>query len=80
MRLEYPMNRSTALQAALALPADQRTTLVKEIWDSLAIQPEPISLSPAQEREIERCWKAYQDNPKSGTLWPTLRGKLECRA
>ncbi len=71
------MDRSVILNAALSLSAEQRTSLVKEIWDSLVQHPDQVTLSPAQERELERCWQEYQSQPTAGTPWSALRHKLE---
>lgn len=71
------MDRLTILNAALSLPADQRAGLVKDIWDSLVQRPDQVSLSPAQERELDRCWQAYQSQPTAGKPWSAVRRKLE---
>lgn len=70
-------DRALILNAALSLSADQRAGLVKDIWDSLVQRPEQIALSPAQERELDRCWQAYQSQPKAGKPWSAMRRKLE---
>ena len=71
------MDRALILNAALSLSADQRAGLVKDIWDSLVQRPEQIVLSPAQERELERCWQAYQSQPTAGKPLSAVRRKLE---
>lgn len=74
------MDRALILNAALSLSADQRASLVKEIWDSLVQCPDQVLLSPAQDRELERCWQAYQSQPTAGKPWSAIRRKLENRA
>lgn len=71
------MDRALILNAALSLSADQRVSLVKEIWDSLVQRPDQVTLSPAQERELERCWQEYESHPTAGKPWSAIRRKFE---
>lgn len=73
------MDRSKLLEAALTLSAHERATLAQDLWDSVADQPEQITLSPAQERELERCLNEYRANPTAGKSWTDFRTELEGR-
>lgn len=70
------IDRQTMLNAAMTLPPDERASLVKDIWDSLANQPDGIKLTQAQEAELERCWQAYLADPKAGDDWATVRARI----
>lgn len=70
------ISRKTMLDAAMTLEPDERATLVKEIWDSMAGDPGALKLTDAQERELERCWQAYLDDPKAGEDWQTVKARL----
>ena len=71
------MTRHMVLEAAKALPADERANLVRDIWDSLVDSPEPVKLNEAQERELERCYQAYLADPGAGDDWETVRARVE---
>ena len=66
------IDREAMLHAAMTLPPDERSELVKDIWDSLAAEADGVRLSEAQEAELERCWQAYLANPKAGNDWGDL--------
>ena len=73
-------DRQSALQAALSLPPAERASLAAEIWDSLAAEPASgaaVTLTEAQERELDRCWQAYQADPAAGDDWATVRARVE---
>jgi putative addiction module component (TIGR02574 family) len=70
------MNRRTMLDAVLTLPPRERTSLVKEIWDSLAEHPDALKLTKAQERELARCWREYLANPKAGASWAATKASI----
>ncbi len=70
------LNRQTILDAALTLPPQERADLVKDIWDSLANNPEALKLTPAQEQELDRCWDAYLADPKAGDDWPAVKAGI----
>jgi putative addiction module component (TIGR02574 family) len=71
------MTREMVLRAAKSLPSDEQAQLVREIWDSLAESGEPVRLSEAQERELERCYQAHLADPKEGKDWDEVRAEIE---
>jgi putative addiction module component (TIGR02574 family) len=73
------LSRKNMLDAALTLPPQERADLVKEIWDSLADDAQELKLTAAQEQELERCWQAYLADPKAGSAWPGVRGRVLAR-
>ena len=70
------ISRQTMLEAALTLPPGERAGLVKDIWDSLATDPDALKLTKAQERELEHCWQEYLANPKAGDDWTTTKARI----
>ena len=57
------MERGELFRAALTLSTNERAMLAQDLWESLADHPEQVALSPAQERELERCWNEYRRKP-----------------
>lgn len=70
------ISRQAVLEAAIALPPEERAGLVKDIWDSLAASDEPVRLTDAQERELEQCWQEYLANPAAGDDWATTKARI----
>jgi len=70
------ISRKTVLDAALTLPPDERQDLVKEIWDSPAEHPDTLKLTPAQEEELERCWREYLADRGGGDDWAATKARL----
>ena len=49
----------------MKLSVAERIMLVEEIWDSIATGQEPLELTEAQRRELDRRLDAYQAAPGS---------------
>jgi len=67
---------NTQLSEILQLTVAERIQLVEDIWDSIAIAPEAVSLTEEQQAELERRLEAYRTNPNEGILWSDLKKKL----
>ena len=61
------------------LPVDERLRLIDALWESLRQSPVDLALSPEQEQELDRRWRAYQDNPDAGSPWPEVRDRMLSR-
>jgi putative addiction module component (TIGR02574 family) len=70
---------NTQLSEILQLSVAERIQLVEDIWDSIAIVPEAISLTEEQTAELENRLEAYQANPGEGISWNDLKEKLQQR-
>jgi putative addiction module component (TIGR02574 family) len=60
----------------LRLSVSERILLVEDIWDSIAEAPEEISLSQAQEIELDARLDAYHKNPTEGSPWAMVRDRV----
>ncbi|HET6575213.1 MAG TPA: addiction module protein [Fimbriiglobus sp.] len=61
------------------LGAEDRLTLLEEIWDSLAATPEAVPITDAQKADLQRRLDAYRDDPKAGSPWEEVKARLQSR-
>lgn len=64
------------LDEILELPATDRVRIAQLLWDSVSEHPEAISLTPAQKEELERRWRAFEQNPDEGETWEDVKRTL----
>jgi len=64
----------------LDLSVEERIQMVEDIWDSIAVVPEAISLSKEQKRELDRRLKVYHRNPDAGSPWIEVRERIRNRS
>jgi putative addiction module component (TIGR02574 family) len=55
----------------------ERILLVEELWDSIAATPESVTLSEAQERDLQRRLDAYRDDPRAGSPWEEVKARFQ---
>ena len=60
----------------LKLSVAERIQFVEDIWDSIAVFPEEVSLTEKQKEELDRRIEAYHKNPKAGSPWTKVKRKL----
>ena len=60
----------------LKLSVPERILLVEDIWDSIAEVPGEISLSEAQQRELEARLEAYHKNPTESSPWAIVKDRI----
>ena len=70
---------NTQLSEILQLSVAERIQLVEDIWDSIAVVPEAVSLTEEQKAELDRRLESYRANPKEGISWQELKDKLRQR-
>lgn len=58
------------------LSVTDRISLVEELWDSIAMSSEPISLTDAQKQDLQRRIDLYRDDPNAGSSWEEVRSRL----
>lgn len=63
----------------LKLSVSESMLLVEDIGDSIAEAPEEITLSEAQERELDARLDAYHRNPAEGSPWAAVRDRIRAR-
>ena len=67
---------STQLSDILQLTIAERIQLVEDIWDSIAVLPEAVSLTETQRQKLERRLQAYAHNPEEGIAWDELKEQM----
>jgi putative addiction module component (TIGR02574 family) len=58
------------------LSASEKLTLVTELWEDLASQPENIQITPEQIAEVDRRLEAYRQNPAVRSAMSALERML----
>ena len=69
------MSRSP-LDEILELPTAQRVEIAPEIWESVFEHPDDVFLTSAQKEELERRWRAFEENPDEGEPWEDVKQSL----
>lgn len=67
---------NTQLSDIMQLSVAERIQLVEDIWDSIAVAPDELPLTAAQEKELDRRLAAYTQNPNEGMLWDEFKQTL----
>lgn len=62
------------------LSADDRLSLVEQIWDSLATEAEATPLTAAQRDELDRRLALHEANPDQAVPWEQVRDRALKRA
>jgi len=62
------------------LSVAERIQLVEDIWDTIAAEPESLSLTEAQKQELDRRLEAYYQDPEAGVSWEELKAKIKSLA
>jgi len=65
--------KSLSIAEYVKLSVPERIELVEDIWDSIAEVPEELSLTDAQQAELDRRLKAYRLNPEEVSTWECVR-------
>ena len=58
------------------LSASEKLTLVTELWEDLASQPEDIPITPEQIAEVDRRLEEYRRNPSLGSSWEEVKARI----
>lgn len=61
------------------LSINERITLVQNLWDSLANNPQDIPLTDAQTKLLEQRLHAYENDPFAGESWATVKQRITGR-
>lgn len=64
------------LDQILELPAVDRVEIAQLIWESVFERPEAVPLTKAQKDELERRWRAFEQNPDEGEPWDDVKKSL----
>lgn len=66
------MNRGL-LSDILKLSVPERIQLVQDVWDSIAVVPEPLEFTEEEKQEFDRRLEAYRKDPDSAISWEQVR-------
>ena len=58
------------------LSASEKLTLVTELWEDLASQPEDIPITSEQIAEVDRRLEEYRRNPSLGSSWEEVKARI----
>jgi putative addiction module component (TIGR02574 family) len=58
------------------LSASEKLTLVTELWEDLASQPEDIPITSDQIAEVDRRLEEYRRNPSLGSSWEEVKARI----
>ena len=64
------------LDQILDLPATERVEIAQRIWESVLEHPEAVLLTHGQKDELERRWRAFEQNPDEGEPWEDVKRSL----
>jgi putative addiction module component (TIGR02574 family) len=58
------------------LSINERITLVQNLWDSLANNPQDIPLTDAQTKILEQRRYAYKNDPYARESWASVKQRI----
>ena len=70
------MSTETLLAKALELSAAERMSLVEDIWDSVAAEPDHLQLSDEIRAELDARLESHRLNPAAGSSWVEVKTRL----
>ena len=67
-----------SLADILELDVSERIQLVEDIWDSIAAEPDSVTLTEAQRVELERRLASHRQSPETASLWEEVDQSNHC--
>jgi putative addiction module component (TIGR02574 family) len=58
------------------LSASEKLTLVTELWEDLASQPDDIPITSEQIAEVDRRLEEYRRNPSLESSWEEVKARI----
>lgn len=59
---------------SLSIP--EKIQLVEDIWDSIAVHPEMVELSPQIKNELDKRMEEHEQHPDDISNWDDVRSRL----
>ena len=59
---------------SLSIP--EKIQLVEDLWDSIAVHPEKVTLSPHIKAELDERLKDLELHPEDASTWDDVRSRL----
>ncbi len=73
------MNTSFQLPDISQLSVAERIIVVEQIWDSIATEQEALTLTRAQEAELDRRLESYRQSPTAGASWEEVKARIQAK-
>ena len=70
------MRRNISVGDVLKLNVTQRIRFVEDVWDSIALLPQAVTLTREQKQELNRRLNAYHKNPLGGSPWSEVKKRI----
>jgi putative addiction module component (TIGR02574 family) len=68
---------SVPLNEIRRMSVPERLKLLDQIWETLLDEPEPLPLSAAQGRELDRRLEGYRRSGDRGISWEEMERRFE---
>jgi len=68
--------KTITLEEVLQLPVPERIRVAEAIWDSIVDHPEALPLTDEQRAELDRRLEALEKDPRAGSSWAEVRGRI----
>ena len=65
-----------AVAELFSLSIPERIQLVEDIWDSIAVHPEKVDLTPDIRAELDKRLEDHRQNPDDVSTWDEVRSRL----
>ena len=62
-----------------ALSTDERLDLLDRLWESLAAQPDTLSVTPDQQQELDRRLDSLEREPTTLLTWDEVVAAIRAR-
>lgn len=67
---------TASLAGITELSVTERIQLVEDIWDTIAVHPDGVSLPDAQVQELDRRLAAHHQDPQAGASWQEVQRRV----
>ena len=75
--LHFNLMKHISVAEILELPIQERIRLVELIWESIAVVPEALEVTPEIKAELDKRLKEFEANPESGYSWEQVKAHLK---
>ena len=65
-----------SIEEIVKMSIPERITLVEQIWDSIAAEPDEVEITEAQRRELDRRLAAWKADPDAGDSWENVKARI----
>jgi putative addiction module component (TIGR02574 family) len=69
--------QTSSLAGIAQLSVTERIQLAQDIWDTIAVHPDSLTLPAAQIQELDRRLAAYHQNPQAGASWDEVQQRIQ---